>query len=449
MTGQGRDSAKMPEDALLGGEGVSYPPAMHGDTKLLVLGQGYVGLPLSVRAVEVGYSVVGLEVDESRVRRLLAGESFIEDVPGPRLAATLASGRYEPTTDVAKAAEFDIAVITVPTPLREGLPDTSFIEWACEMIGPYVRPGCVVILESTTYPGTTTEICAPILEKHSGLVAGKDFRLGYSPERIDPGNPTWRFENTPKLVAGVDDVSLKAVRDFYATVVENIVEVRGVAEAELAKLVENTFRHVNIALANELAMVAHELDIDVWESIRAASSKPFGFMPFYPGPGVGGHCIPVDPSFLSWRVKRRLGYAFRFVEIANDVNDGMPAYVVRRLGLAFNDRGKALRGSRLLVLGLAYKANSADARSSPAVPLIERLVELGVEVRLADPYAGAAPLDAKVTRVEASLEEAAAADGVLVLTDHADFDLPALAGAASYMLDTRHKVPAGPSVEYL
>jgi UDP-N-acetyl-D-glucosamine dehydrogenase len=289
---------------------------------------------------------------------------------------------------------------------------------------------------------------APILERHSGLIAGSEFHLGYSPERIDPGNQTWRFENTPKLVSGIDAASHAAVRDFYATVVDNVVEVSGTAEAELAKLVENTFRHVNIALANELAMVAEQLGIDIWESIRAASTKPFGFMPFSPGPGVGGHCIPVDPSFLSWRVRRRLGYAFRFVEIANDVNEHMPDYVVRRMLLAFNKRSLSLNGARVLVLGLAYKANSGDARQSPAVPVIENLLELGAIVRLADPHAGASPLDDRVTRVEGTVEEAGAADGVLLLTDHDAFDLPAIAAAARYMLDTRHGA-AGPTVEYL
>ena len=416
--------------------------------KLVVLGQGYVGLPLAMRATEVGYDVVGFDVDKERVERLGEGDSFIEDIGSERLGAALASGRYLPTTDVSRCAGFDVAVITVPTPLREGMPDVSYIQQASELLGPYVSPDCCVVLESTTYPGTTTEVVAPILERYSGLVAGREFRLGYSPERIDPGNDVWQFENTPKLVSGIDDMSLVAVRDFYESVVENVVEVTGTSEAELAKLIENTFRHVNIALANELAMVADELGIDVWESIRAASTKPFGFMPFYPGPGVGGHCIPVDPSFLSWRVRRRLGYAFRFVEIANDVNEHMPDYVVRRLSLAFNHRSKSLNGSSLLVLGLAYKRNSADARQSPAVPLLERLLELGVDVRLADPHVGETPLDDRVTRVEATVEEARAADGVLLLTDHDAFDLPALASAAHYLFDTRHRT-AGPTVEYL
>jgi UDP-N-acetyl-D-glucosamine dehydrogenase len=416
--------------------------------KLVVLGQGYVGLPLAMRATEVGYDVVGLEVDKERVERLCEGDSFIEDVPSARLTTGLRTGRYLPTTDIERCEGFDIAVITVPTPLREGLPDVSYIEQASEMIGPYVSRGCCVVLESTTYPGTTTEVVAPILERHSGLIAGPDFHLGYSPERIDPGNKTWHFENTPKLVSGIDAASLAAVAEFYSTVVEEVVKVSGTSEAELAKLVENTFRHVNIALANELAMVAEELEIDIWESIRAAATKPFGFMPFYPGPGVGGHCIPVDPSFLSWRVRRRLGHAFRFVEIANDVNEHMPEYVVRRLLLAFNKRSLALNGARVLVLGLAYKANTGDARQSPAVPVVENLLELGAVVHLADPHVGAAEIDDRVIRVEATVEEARLADGVLLLTAHDAFDLPAIAASARFVLDTRRCVD-GPTVEHL
>jgi UDP-N-acetyl-D-glucosamine dehydrogenase len=416
--------------------------------RVAVLGQGYVGLPLAVRAVEAGHDVVGFDVDKGRIDQLAEGVSFIEDITSERLRSALSTGRYDPTSDVARCEGFDIAVITVPTPLREGLPDVSFIEQACELLGPFVRAGCTVILESTTYPGTTTEVVAPILERTSRLAAGIDFFLGYSPERIDPGNREWRLENTPKLVAGLNAASLEAVRAFYDTVVDVTVPMKGTAEAELAKLVENTFRHVNIALVNELAMAAQELGIDIWEAIRGASTKPFGFMPFYPGPGVGGHCIPVDPSFLSWRVRRRLGLTFRFVEIANDVNEHMPDYVVRRLLLAFNRRSLALNGSTVLVLGLAYKRNSADARQSPVVPIVEQLLELGAIVRLADPLAGPSPLDDRVTRVNATVEEARSADGVLLLTDHDAFDLDGLATASRCFLDTRHRV-TGVAVEYL
>jgi len=416
--------------------------------RVAVLGQGYVGLPLAVRATEVGYEVTGFDVDKERIEQLCDGESYIEDISTERLRAALATGRYVPTSDIAGCADFDVAVIAVPTPLRDGVPDVSYIEQACELLGPFVRPDCCVVLESTTYPGTTTEVVAPLLEQASRLVAGGDFRLGYSPERIDPGNGTWQLENTPKLVAGVDGASLAAVKGFYDTVVGETVEMKGTAEAELAKLLENTFRHVNIALVNELAMTCGDLGVDIWEAIRGASTKPFGFLPFFPGPGVGGHCIPVDPSFLSWRVRRRMGQAFRFVEIANDVNEHMPNYVVRRLTLGLNRRSLAVNGSTVLVLGLAYKSNSSDIRESPAVPVVEQLLELGARVRLADPLAGPSPLDGQVTRVEATVAEAAGADGVVLLTDHDAFDLASLAAAARYFLDTRHRV-SGDAVEYL
>jgi UDP-N-acetyl-D-glucosamine dehydrogenase len=407
-----------------------------------------VGLPLAIRATEVGHEVIGFEIDKERVQHLSEGESFVEDITNERLRSALASRRYVPTTDISRCADFDVAVITVPTPLREGVPDVSYIEQACELLGPYVRRGCCVVLESTTYPGTTTEVVAPLLEQASRLVAGADFALGYSPERIDPGNRTWQLENTPKLVAGIDDASLLAVKQFYDTIVRETVAMKGTAEAELAKLVENTFRHVNIALVNELAMACGDLGVDIWEAIRGASTKPFGFMPFYPGPGVGGHCIPVDPSFLSWRLQRRIGHAFRFIEIANDVNEHMPHYVVRRVVLGLNRRSLALNGSTILVLGLAYKRNSADTRESPAVSVIEQLLELGARVRVADPLAGASTLDDQVTRVEATVAEASAADGVVLLTDHDAFDLDALAAASRYFLDTRHRV-AGEAVEHL
>jgi UDP-N-acetyl-D-glucosamine dehydrogenase len=407
-----------------------------------------VGLPLAIRATEVGHEVIGFEIDKERVQHLSEGESFVEDITNERLRSALASRRYVPTTDISRCADFDVAVITVPTPLREGVPDVSYIEQACELLGPYVRRGCCVVLESTTYPGTTTEVVAPLLEQASRLVAGADFALGYSPERIDPGNRTWQLENTPKLVAGIDDASLLAVKQFYDTIVRETVAMKGTAEAELAKLVENTFRHVNIALVNELAMACGDLGVDIWEAIRGASTKPFGFMPFYPGPGVGGHCIPVDPSFLSWRLQRRIGHAFRFIEIANDVNEHMPHYVVRRVVLGLNRRSLALNGSTILVLGLAYKRNSADTRESPAVSVIEQLLELGARVRVADPLAGASTLDDQVIRVEATVAEASAADGVVLLTDHDAFDLDALAAASRYFLDTRHRV-AGEAVEHL
>jgi UDP-N-acetyl-D-glucosamine dehydrogenase len=417
--------------------------------KVLVIGQGYVGLPLAMESVAAGHDVVGYEVDESRVKRLAAAETYVEDVPGEALAAALATGRYRPTLDPGHCAGFDVAVITVPTPLHEGAPDLSYIESAATLLGAHLRPGATVILESTTYPGTTEELVAPLLENGSGLVAGSDFSLGYSPERIDPGNPHYGLVNTPKVVSGIDAASLEAVQGFYDTIVERTVAVSGCKEAELTKLLENTFRHVNIALVNELAMFAGDLGIDIWESIDAASTKPFGFMAFTPGPGVGGHCLPIDPSYLSWRVRRALGQPFRFVELANDVNDHMPDYVVRRITVALNNERLAVNGSRILLLGLAYKANTGDDRESPAVVVAERLVTLGAQVRVADPHVIADHVHAKVERVEVTPEELAAADMVVLLTDHDAFDLDAVRTHARYVLDTRRRIAPADHVEFL
>ena len=292
--------------------------------KLVVVGQGYVGLPLAVRAAEVGFRVVGFDVDEIRVKHLASGESFVADVTDERLDAVLRCGQYIVTDEPKKCAGFDFAVISVPTPLKEGAPDLSYIEEASRNLSRYVRPGSTVVLESSTYPGTTEEIVCPILEDGSGLTAGEDFFLGYSPERIDPGNTTWTLVNTPKIVSGVNEASLSRIDRFYRRLVKRTVPVSRPAEAELAKLLENTFRHVNIALVNETAMFAHELGIDIWDALDAAATKPFGYMRFNPGPGVGGHCLPVDPSYLSWRVRYTLGRPSRFIELANDINTGMP-----------------------------------------------------------------------------------------------------------------------------
>ena len=416
--------------------------------RLVVVGQGYVGLPLAMRAVEVGHHVVGYDIDDARVKSLGDGVSYVEDVPHAVLAGALRSGRYEAHSEPNRCAGFDVAVITVPTPLRDGAPDLSCIEMAGRMLAPLVRPGATVILESTSYPGTTEELLAPLLASGSGLVPGVDFCLGYSPERIDPGNRQWTFATTPKLVSGVNATSLRAVQDFYETMVLRTVPVSGTREAELAKLLENTFRHVNIALVNELAMFAKDLDIDIWQSIEAAASKPFGFLSFSPGPGVGGHCLPIDPSYLSWRVKRTLGRPFRFVELANDVNDHMPDYVVQRLIMGMNRRQKAINGSRILLLGLAYKRNTGDARESPALHVADRLLSLGAAVYGADPHVVEGHTDGRMSRVEC-MEEIDEADAVVILTDHDAFDFQAVVARARYILDTRHCVPPGPTVEYL
>ena len=417
-------------------------------SQVVIVGQGYVGLPLAMRAVEVGHFVVGLDTHDGRVKRLAGGESFVEDVADSEVAAAVAGGRYQPTTALECCAGFDVAVITVPTPLREGVPDLTFIEEAGAALAPYLRAGATVVLESTTYPGTTEELLVPILEAGSHLVAGTDFHVGYSPERVDPGNREWNLVNTPKVVSGIDTASLVAVEGFYAGLVERTVPVASPRVAELVKLIENTFRHVNIALVNELAMFAGDLGIDVWRALDAAETKPFGFMRFNPGPGVGGHCLPVDPSYLSWQVKRRVGETFRFVELANDVNDHMPAYVVRRLVVALNCRELAVRGRRILLLGIAYKPNTSDARESPSLVVADRLLALGADVRAVDPYVDDDRLDPRIVRVELSAEEVAGADAVVVLTNHDVFDWDVVVANAAYVLDTRHCV-AGAQVEHL
>jgi UDP-N-acetyl-D-glucosamine dehydrogenase len=417
--------------------------------KVVVVGQGYVGLPVAIRAVEVGFDVVGLEIDERRAKLLEAGESYVEDIPDERLAAARATGRYRVTSNPAHANGFDIAVISVPTPLREGVPDLDHIESAARNLAPRVRSGCTVILESTTYPGTTEELVAPILEEGSGLVAGQDFHLGYSPERIDPGNPRYRLENTPKVVSGIDDASLASVQWFFDQLVEQTVPVPGCKEAELTKLLENTFRHVNIALVNELAMFAADLGVDVWSAIDAASTKPFGYMRFTPGPGVGGHCLPIDPSFLSWRVKRSLGQSFRFVELANDVNEHMPDYVVRRLMLGLNKRGRTVAGTRILLLGVAYKANTSDARETPSSRIARLLVDMGADVVATDPHVPAENFHLPVDRVELTEEELAGTDAAILLCDHDAFDFDLVARHVPYVLDCRRRLQADAAVELL
>jgi UDP-N-acetyl-D-glucosamine dehydrogenase len=417
--------------------------------RVAVVGQGYVGLPLAVRAAQVDHEVIAYDIDEARIKRLLSGQSYIEDIGDQDLSALLEAGTLHPSCEARACAGFDVAVIAVPTPLREGVPDLRYIEQASRMLARFLRPGATVIVESTTYPGTTQELVAPILEDGSGLVAGADFHLGYSPERIDPGNSTWTLINTPKIVSGVDAASLAAVQAFYDTLVEKTIAVSSPREAELAKLLENTFRHVNIALVNEIAMFAHELGIDVWEAIDAASTKPFGFMRFTPGPGVGGHCLPIDPSYLSWRVERVLGHNFRFVELANDINGHMPDHVVHRIVMGLNARRRAVNGSRILLLGLSYKKNTGDARESPAVRVAQLLTEMGAQVHGADPYiVEETPVDGLLCRVEVTHEELAAADAVILLADHDEFDLDDIVAHAGFILDCRHRL-SGPHVEYL
>ena len=415
--------------------------------KLVVVGQGYVGLPLAMQAVEAGFDVVGLDTDEDRVKGLEAGHSDVEDVSDGRLRAALAGGRYRATVDAEACAGFDVAVIDVPTPLYEGVPDLGHVRAAAAVLAPHLTPGATVILESTTYPGTTEELVVPILEEGSGLVAGPDFHVGYSPERLDPGNPTWTLATIPKVVSGIDEPSLRAVEGFFGRLVERTVPVSGTRVAEMTKLLENTFRHVNVALVNELAMFAGDLGIDIWEAIDAAATKPFGYMRFTPGPGVGGHCLPIDPSYLSWTVRRSLGRSFRFVELANDVNDHMPDYVVGRLVLALNRMGRAVRGSRVLVLGIAYKRNTGDARTAPGLAVAESLDRLGADVRVADPHVPVRLVP--FTPVEATAAEIATADAVVLVTDHDCFDYDLVGRHARFVLDTRNRMAGGDNVEKL
>lgn len=405
--------------------------------KVVVMGQGYVGLPVAMRAVQVGFPVVGFEVSTERVKALQSGQSYVGDISDDELQAALAKG-YKATTDTRDLAGFDVAVISVPTPLRDHMPDLTYIEDAGRMLGRFLRPGACVILESTTYPGTTEELLAPILEEASGLSRG-DYAIGYSPERIDPGNPTWNLVNTPKVTSGADEASLAAVDGFFAALVDQTVPVGSPAEAEMVKLLENTFRHVNIALVNELAMFARELGVDVWRAIDAAATKPFGFMKFTPGPGVGGHCLPIDPSYLAWRVKQHLGHTFRFVELANDVNEHMPDYVFQRITAMLNKERKSVNGSKILLLGLAYKKGTSDWRESPSIHVADRLATAGGEITFCDPYiAEVNARDVQYPLVEFNGDQLANADLVVVLVDHPEFEPATIAERAPLIFDAKN-----------
>lgn len=415
---------------------------------LVVVGQGYVGLPVSMRAVEAGHDVVGLDLSESRTADLAAGRSYVEDISDAVIQAALETGRFRPSRDYADAQGFDVAVITVPTPLRDSLPDLTFFESAGASLAGHIRPGATVILESTTYPGTTDELLVPILEAGSGLTAGVDFHVGYSPERIDPGRTDWTFQTTPKVVSGLTPASLEKIHAFYETIIDTPVPVKGTREAELTKLMENTFRHVNIALVNELAVFAHQLGVDVWDAIRAADTKPFGFMKFTPGPGVGGRCLPVDPSYLSWAVKKDLGQTFRFVELANDVNDHQPTYVVERVMRLLNRDRKALNGAKVALLGLAYKRDSSDLRESPSETVIELLRGYSAEITALDNWILDRAWPEGVVRA-GSLQDLTDQDLLVVLTDHSDVDYGAVADLGVRVFDTRNVVPSAQNVEAL
>jgi len=409
--------------------------------KVVVVGQGYVGLPLAVRASEVGFSVFGFDVDEGKVSSLRSGVSYVGDITDERLGKALATG-FCPTANPADLSGFDIAVISVPTPLVEGRPDLSFIGAAGLVLSEHLRPGACVVLESTTYPGTTEEFLAPLLEKNSGL-SRNDYFLGYSPERVDPGNSQFPFEATPKVVSGDRAESLEIISEFFRLLVSEVVPVGTCSEAEMTKLLENTFRHVNIALVNELARYASALGIDIWRVIDAAATKPFGFMRFEPGPGVGGHCLPIDPTYLAWKVREHLGHSFRFVELANDVNDHMPEYVVGRLTRMLNEESRSVNGSRVLLLGLAYKAGTGDTRESPSAKIATQLSELGATVSICDPHIDPARSGSYGSLlVPFSSETLRSADLVVLLVGHPEFDPELIASYGRLILDTRNILSA-------
>lgn len=408
-------------------------------TRAVIVGLGYVGLPLAREASMAGLQVTGLDVSTNVVDSLNSGSSHIDDLSESDIAEMLSNG-FTATTDSAVLREADVAVVCVPTPLSdEGGPDLTAVIGASRMIAEQVHKGMLVILESTTYPGTTDEVVRPLLEE-SGLKAGADFNLAFSPERIDPGNPTFGAKNTPKVVGGHTPECTEQAADFYGQFVDSTVRTRGTREAEMAKLLENTYRHVNIALVNEMARFCHDLDIDLWDVIKAAKSKPFGFQAFYPGPGVGGHCIPIDPNYLSHNVKARLGYPFRFVELAQEINSHMPAYVVERAQDLLNDRERSLKGSTVLLLGVTYKPNIADQRESPATDVAKKLLAKGANVQFHDPFVDDWTTVPAALRVGSAETAAAAADLVILLQNHRSYNIDDIAQVSQSFFDTRGSV---------
>jgi UDP-N-acetyl-D-glucosamine dehydrogenase len=404
--------------------------------QLVTVGLGYVGLPLVQEAVRAGIDVVGLDVSATVVTGLNSGQSHVDDLSEADIRELL-DGGFKATSDPAVVADADVVVICVPTPLSgDGGPDLSAVKAACRDIASNMVPGTLVVLESTTYPGTTVEVVTPLLEAGSGLTHGEDFHVAYSPERIDPGNSRYGLRNTPKVVGSETPAGTAAARSFYSRVVDTVVVARGTREAESAKLLENTYRHVNIALVNEMARFFHELDVDFWDVIELASTKPFGFQAFRPGPGVGGHCIPIDPNYLSHRVRSELGYGFRFVELAQEINAAMPAYVTQRIGSLLNSRAKPFKGSVVLLLGVSYKPDIADVRESPALDIAERLLATGARVVYHDPYVE----DWKVSGTEQADDLDSAlrqADVTVLLQNHRTYDISHIEAHAQLFFDTR------------
>jgi nucleotide sugar dehydrogenase len=412
---------------------VESPVARQYD--LGVIGLGYVGLPAAIEATGAGLRVLGLDIDEDKIESLNAGASYIEDIADEDLAVALAGG-FHPTTDASQLALADVITISVPTPLRDGLPDLNAVIGASQAVGDCLNMGQTIVLESTTYPGTTDEVVRPILEERSGLTAGVDFYLAYSPERIDPGNTEWGVHNTPKLVGGINEESAERAAQIYRKFAP-VVVMSGTKEAEMAKLLENTYRHVNIALVNEMAVFADLLGVDIWETIRGAATKPFGFQAFYPGPGVGGHCIPIDPNYLSYRV-RQLGSQFKMIELAQEINDFMPSYVARRATQLLTSAGVDPAGSTALILGIAYKAGIGDVRETPATALVRALRLAGMRVIFTDPFVSDFAVDGEsVPRVEDPVAGAGSVDIVIIHTPHSEFDVDRICSAATSVLDAR------------
>ena len=401
-----------------------------------VVGLGYVGLPLAVEFAKAGFAVTGIDVSESKTQSVNAGESYIGDIPAAALTPLVNAGKLRATADFAAIADLDTINICVPTPLRKTKdPDMSYIVSACEAIARYLHAGTLVILESTTYPGTTIEVVLPMLAK-SGLEVGKDFFLCFSPERVDPGNPKYQTNNIPKVVGGATAACTEMGRLFYAQALQTVVPVSSTQVAEMVKLLENTFRMINIGLVNEIAMMCDRIDINVWEVIDAAATKPFGFMPFYPGPGLGGHCIPIDPFYLSWKTKQA-GIEARFIELAGYINGQMPHFTVDKVQNALNDAGKPVKGSHIHIMGVAYKRDIDDMRESPALDVLLLLQKRGAKVTYSDPHVPALRLEG--LNLEASPEEtAAAADCVVIITDHTAFDYNALVSRAQLIVDSRN-----------
>ena len=385
-----------------------------------VIGLGYVGLPLAIQATSSNLKVYGYDIDENKISNYNLGKSTIEDISDKQLEASLEKGLFL-SSDPKYLSESETIVISVPTPLTDYQPDLSYVKAAAETIAKNIIKNQIIILESTTYPGTTVEVLIPVIEEISNLKAGVDFFVGYSPERIDPGNDTWNFKNTPKVISGINDESLSKIENFYEQIIDSVVRVSGTKEAEMVKLLENTYRHVNIALINELAILCNMLEIDIWEVVNAAKTKPFGFESFRPGPGVGGHCIPVDPNYLSFKT-RQIGKPVRFVELAQEINNSMPSYVVSRLLEKMNLLEKPFKNSKILILGVAYKKDIGDVRESPAIGIIENLFERGVNVKYYDPFVDSILVNKKYVEKEDSFDNIDKYDLVLVHTAHTDFE---------------------------